>query len=142
MSSGLSPLIWEDEPGAFHPHLMTVCKILSFTWTVCTSGQGALVWPLSAWAAMVILQRLWAPSLQSCLTEIPWTIARQASLSMGFSRQEYWSGLPCPSPGDHLNPGIKTTSPVSPALQVLSLPTEPPKTPTSHAPQADLLRAQ
>ena len=36
----------------------------------------------------------------------PWTIARQASLSMGFSKQEYWSGLPFPSPGDLPNPGI------------------------------------
>ena len=37
----------------------------------------------------------------------PWTVARQAPLSMGFSRQEYWSGLPFPSPGDLPNPGIK-----------------------------------
>ena len=39
-----------------------------------------------------------------------WTIARQASLSMGFSRQEYCSGLPCPPPGDLLDPGIKPIS--------------------------------
>ena len=38
---------------------------------------------------------------------ILWTIACQAPLSMGFSRQEYWSGLPCPPPGDHPNSGIK-----------------------------------
>ena len=44
---------------------------------------------------------------------------------MGFSRQEYWSGLPFPPPGDLPNPGIKSTSPVSPALQVDSLLTEP-----------------
>ena len=44
----------------------------------------------------------------------PWTVACQAPLSMGFSRQEYWSGLPFPSPGDLPNPGIK---PGSPALQ-------------------------
>ena len=37
---------------------------------------------------------------------IPWTVAHQASLSMGFSRQEYWSGLPFPSPGDLPDPGI------------------------------------
>ena len=48
----------------------------------------------------------------------PWTAARQAPLSMEFSRQEYWSGLPCPSPGDLSNPGIK---PGSSALQVDSL---------------------
>ena len=40
----------------------------------------------------------------------PWTVARQAPLSMGFSRQEYWSGLPCPLPGDFPDPGIKPTS--------------------------------
>ena len=48
-----------------------------------------------------------------------WTIARQAPLSMGFSRQEYWNGLPFPPPGDLPHPGIK---PTSPALQVDSLP--------------------
>ena len=37
----------------------------------------------------------------------PWTVARQAPLSMGFSRQEYWSGLPCPPPGDLPNPAIE-----------------------------------
>ena len=42
----------------------------------------------------------------------PWTVARQAPLSMGFSRQEYWSGLPFPSPGDLPDPGIKSLSPV------------------------------
>ena len=46
----------------------------------------------------------------------PWTVACQAPLSMGFSRQEYWSGLPCPSPGDLPDPGIRPTSLVSPAL--------------------------
>ena len=44
-----------------------------------------------------------------------WTVARQAPLSMGFSRQEYWSELPFPSPGDLPNPGIESASPMSPA---------------------------
>ena len=52
----------------------------------------------------------------------PWTVARQASLSMGFSRQEYWSGLPFPSPGDLPDSGMEPTSPMSPALQSNSLP--------------------
>ena len=43
----------------------------------------------------------------------PWTAARQAPLSMGFSRQEYWSGLPFLLPGDLPHPGIKPTSPAS-----------------------------
>ena len=58
---------------------------------------------------------------KSCPTlATPWTIASQAPLSKGFSRQEYWSGLPFPSPGDLPNIGIE---PTSPALQVDSLTT-------------------
>ena len=53
----------------------------------------------------------------------PWTVACQAPLSMGFSRQEYWSGLPFPSPGDLPNSGIE---PRSPALQADALFSEPP----------------
>ena len=53
----------------------------------------------------------------------PWTIAHQAPLSMGFSKQEYWSGLPFPSPGDLPNPGIE---PRSPTLQADALTSEPP----------------
>ena len=45
-----------------------------------------------------------------------WPVARQAPLSMGFSRQEYWSGLPCPHPGDLPNPGTQPGSLASPAL--------------------------
>ena len=46
----------------------------------------------------------------------PWTVARQAPLSMGFPRQECWSGLPFPSPGDLPDPGMEPASPVAPAL--------------------------
>ena len=53
----------------------------------------------------------------------PWTVAYQAPPSLGFSRQEYWSGVPFPSPGDLPNPGIE---PGSPALQADALPSEPP----------------
>ena len=52
----------------------------------------------------------------------PWTVAYQAPLSMGFSRQEYWSGLPFPSPGDLPDPGIE---PRSTTLQTDTLPSEP-----------------
>ena len=51
------------------------------------------------------------------LIAIPWFVALQAPLSMEFPRQEYWSGLPFPTPGDPPNPGIEPRSPVSPALQ-------------------------
>ena len=54
------------------------------------------------------------------------TVAYQAPPSMGFSRQEYWSGLPFPSPADLPNPGIE---PGSPALQTDALPSEPPGKP-------------
>ena len=60
------------------------------------------------------------------LFAIPWTIACQASLSIEFSRQEYWSGLPFPSPGDLPDPGVE---PGSPTLQADSLPSEPPEKP-------------
>ena len=52
----------------------------------------------------------------------PWTVAHQAPLSMGVSRQEYWSGLPFPSPGDLAN---RVIEPGSPVLQAESLPSEP-----------------
>ena len=56
----------------------------------------------------------------------PWTVAHQAPPSMGFSRQEYWSGLPFPSPGDLPNPGIE---PRSPTLQADALTSAPPGKP-------------
>ena len=67
--------------------------------------------------------RVLSCSVVSNSFETPRTAAHQAPLSKRFSRQEYWSGLPCPSPGDLPNPGIK---PRSFTLQVNSLPSEPP----------------
>ena len=64
----------------------------------------------------VLLSRVW-------LFVTPWTVAHQAPLSMEFSRQEYWSRQPFPSPADLPNPGIEAGSP---ALQADSLPSEPP----------------
>ena len=74
------------------------------------------------------LSRVW-------LFVIPWTVVYQASLSMGFSRQVYWSGLPFPSPGDLPDPGIE---PRSPALQADALPSEPPGKPTEELYKKDL----
>ena len=69
---------------------------------------------------------------QSCPTLCePCTVAHQAPLFMGFSRQEYWSGLPFPSPGELPNPGIK---PRSPALQAAALTSEPPGKPLKWVP--------
>ena len=68
--------------------------------------------------------------LFSRVFETPWTIAPQVLLSTGFSRQEYWSGLPFPSPGDLADPG---SEPGSFALQADSLPSEPPGKPSAEA---------
>ena len=57
----------------------------------------------------------------------PWDVAHQAPLSVEFSRQEYWSGVPLPSPGDLPDPGME---PGSPAMQADPLPSEPPGSPT------------
>ena len=59
----------------------------------------------------------------------PWTVASQAPLSVGFSMQESWSGLPSPPPGDLPDPGMESESP---AVQVDSLPTDPPGKPPPH----------
>ena len=64
----------------------------------------------------------------------PWTVAYQALLSMGFSRQEYWNGLPFPSPADLPDPGIK---PRSPALQADALPSEGPGKPKTDMNEED-----
>ena len=65
----------------------------------------------------------------------PWTAAHQAPLSVGFPRQEYWSGLPVPSPENLPDPGIK---PGSPVLQADSLPSELPGKPTKEATKSNL----
>ena len=75
-------------------------------------------------------QEYWVSEVKSLsrvwLFVTPWTVAYQASLSMGFSTQEYWSGLPFPSPGDLPNPGIE---PRSPTLEADALTCEPPGKP-------------
>ena len=59
------------------------------------------------------------------LSATPWTVAHQAALSMEFSRQEHWSGLPFPPPGDLPDPGIEPVFPVSPAVTGGFFTTEP-----------------
>ena len=82
------------------------------------------------------------PPLSSCVCAVlshirlivtPWTVAHHAPLSMGFFRQECWSGFPFPPAGDLLDPGAKLASPLSPALQADSLYTEPSCPPDTHA---------
>ena len=76
----------------------------------------------SACVCVQSLSRVW-------LFVTPWTVAHQASLSMGFSRLKYWSGLSFPSPGDLPDPGIEHVSPVSPALAGGFFTIEPPENP-------------
>ena len=68
--------------------------------------------------------------LQLCLFATLWTVALQTPLSMEFFRQEYWSGLPCPLPGDLPDPGFEPVFPVPPALQADSFTPEPARKPT------------
>ena len=65
-----------------------------------------------------------------------WTVAYQVPPSMGFSRQEYWSGVPFPSPGDLPHPGIE---PGSPALEADALASEPPGKPSKRPPNRSML---
>ena len=81
------------------------------------------------WAIRKVLTVVWSEVKSLSHVQLfgtPWTVVHQVPLSMGFSRQEYWSGLPFPSPGDLPNPGIE---PGSPALQADALPPEPPGKP-------------
>ena len=78
--------------------------------------------PVNAWYVYSLL----SGSVMSNPFVTPQTLALQAPLSMKFSRQEYWSGLPFPSPGDLPDPGIELTSLVSPALAARFFTTAPP----------------
>ena len=105
------------------------------------------IW-IRSWVTKIPWRRKWQPTLASSpgnpmdrgtlllllshfghiqLFATPWIVAHQAPLSKGFPRQEYWSGLPFPSPGELLNPGVK---PEPPAVGGRSFTTEPPGKPT------------
>ena len=112
-------------PRKFFPSIL-VAHFFSFfmsllKWHVVNNAfsDHSMRWQFLALAIHVHLACMCVKSLQSFqLFTTLCTMDGQAPLSMGFSRQEYWSGLPCPSPGDLPNPGIE---PTSPALQVDSL---------------------
>ena len=72
--------------------------------------------------SLCVKLRACVPSLQSCLTRRPYRLQPTRLLSMGFSRPEHWSGLPCSPPGHLSYPGIEPTSPVTPVWQADSLP--------------------
>ena len=87
--------------------------------------------PIGLWYPTELLLPLFSHSVVSDSFATPWTRAYQAPLSMGFSRQEYRSGLPFPSPGDLPIPGIKSTSP---ALEADFFTAEPPGKPPTMLP--------
>ena len=99
-----------------------LCQYLRLSSLFLNSGQFLIYHSNSSlenWIIMVCYW--WSLFICSVVSDTlwpPWTIAGQAPLPMGFSRQEYWSGLPFPSPGDLPNPGIE---PRSPALQANSV---------------------
>ena len=120
-------------PAASHPHPCVRASspvpappglLLSGSWGLwCSMGYPGVTQCSSSlrWRCLVLsrVRRL----------ATPWTVAHQAPLSMGFSRQEYWSGLPCPPPGGLPDPGI---APASPALAGRFFTTEPPGKPPSY----------
>ena len=95
----------------------------------CIKSYLSHVWQLDLWVpkSWITLTRGWlGVCMLSRFSHVPlfetlWTVAHQAPLSRGFSRQEYWSRLPCPPPGDLSDPGIELASPVAPALLADSL---------------------
>ena len=110
-------ILWMEEPGRLQS--MGLQRVghnwaTSLQLSLHVSGSTSTVQPTANFVVLwytCVLSPVW-------LFATPRTIAHQAFLSMGFSRQEYWSGLPFPSSGDLLNPGIKLVSPATPALAV------------------------
>ena len=110
-------------------HVVFMISFLNFLHQLeqdSSSFSGNSPWP-SDYSVSLEVKLVKVKSLSGVrLFVTPWTVAYQAPPSMGFSRQEYWSGLPFPSPGDLPDPGIE---PGSPAFQADSLTSEPPGKP-------------
>ena len=103
-----------------HHQLLGKCKLKAQLLGKCKSKAQLDITSLPwEWNEVLVTQSVW-------LFVTPWTITHQTPLSMVFSRQEYWRGLPFPSAGDLPDPGIE---PRYPALQADSLPSEPPGNP-------------
>ena len=128
----MSPLQHTTAPTSANYHLQAQTSLfcvgtkLKSTWMSCLfniiKGKWTHNLPVKLFPYSRFLM-VYAQSLRRIqLFVTPWTVARQAPLSMQFSQQEYWSGWPCPSAGDLPNLGIE---PRSPALQANSLPSEP-----------------
>ena len=122
-------LKWPD-PRSSSPHILSRI-LLSSSWSLrcCYDTSDFRVWPAPHHRACREQDLAWQMAVPGAgqsttlshyshvqLFATPWTIASQAPLSMELSWQEYWSGLPFPSPGDLSDPGIEATSLISPAL--------------------------
>ena len=110
---------------SFRPHKQKISLCKKEIWNQLTSGTNLLR------EFIEVAEILFRFFCNFWLFATPWTTAHQALLSIGFPRQEYWSGLPFPPPGDLPDPGIK---PGSPALQADSLLSEPPGEPPRSLP--------
>ena len=116
ISSCSSTIYWKD-------YLCSIVLLLLFCWI--SIDYMYLLYLTSIDYIYRLLCSIWVKSLSRVqLFATPWIVAYQPALSIGFSRQEYWSGLPFPSPGDLPEPGIE---PGSPTLQADVLPSEPPR---------------
>ena len=112
--------------GQTRQHSASLFQFSQVSWG---GGGGSFSTTLSAFLCFLLVTLLTTPKSggglvpQLCSTLVtPWTVAHQVPLSWDFSRQEYWRGLPFPTPWDLPNPG---TEPRSPTLQADSLPSEP-----------------
>ena len=121
----LLPMKWQNEEGVMMSWCFLRGRYISRQCRACLSGTFHWEGKEAGWhpqtliqgsRVCVLLEGRGLFSAQSCLFVTPWTVARQAPLSWQFSRQEYWSGLPFPTPGDLPDPGIEPMSPVSSAL--------------------------
>ena len=105
---------WHDRDHLFICMFSTYISLVECPWSLA---------PFFDWIAFLLLKVKVKSLSHGQLFATPWTVAYEAPQSIEFSRQEYWSGLPFPSPGDFPNPGIE---PRSPTLQTDALPSEPP----------------
>ena len=125
-SSSSGPLVWGRHESCCESAGIPGIAVLGGDLTARQGKRGRGCWPWAPSSGQkqenLLKSRVSVKSLSRArLFASQWTAAHQASLSMRFSRQGYWRGLPFPSPGDLPNPGIE---PVSPKLQADSLPTE------------------
>ena len=121
-------------------HYSPQSPILRSFWVSVVHGRN-VKWK-TFYTVKEIIPKVKKQSMLSCFSHVrlfatPWTVACQAPLSMGFSRQEYWSRLPCPPPGDLPKPWTELASLTSSALADNSLPLAPPGKPWGNNPQSE-----